>query len=556
MSPELANGVIYLKSLVVVRTDLRKWQKDAFALYLERLSAGERALLYEATPGAGKTTAALQIVRHQLVNKLAKRALIVVPTSHLRGQWASSALREKIQLESSRANGLAADYHGAVITYQQLGRGSRWIRELASQSVVVLDEVHHAGEGLSWGEALQTTMKESPFVLCLSGTAFRSDGNQIPFLHYDETGASQPDYTYTYTQAVQDGVCRPTAFFTYGGEVSWTENQTISTANFSDPLDAVNSARRLRAALAPEAQWIQPLLKDAHHMLTVTREEDRDAAGLIVCADQDHAREVAHALFTITGERPVVVLSDDATASKKIKRFSEGNAPWLVACNMVSEGVDIPRLRIGVYATTIRTKMYFRQFLGRVVRRRHDITTKQIAYVYLPSDPTLRTFAEEIEDETRHLLHSAVARDDEDRLERVYEKTEPSWMPMGATNSGVDAIIVHGNQLSFLDTNVPSMREAVHLEVESRQASAMTRSEVKNQLTSDIKTLVGLVNRRSRKPHSVIHTILNKTQSVRSQAMCTEEQLQNRKQLLEEMLRASSHPLAPPAPSVLKRSMP
>ena len=522
-----------------MRPELRDWQREAFALYLDRLAAGEKRLLFEATPGAGKTTAAMQLVRHQLQKRHAERVLIVVPTSHLRSQWSWSAHRERIQLESARTAGLTADFHGAVITYQQLGRGGRWIRELASRSIVVLDEVHHAGEGMSWGDALQDTLKDARFILSLSGTAFRSDGNPIPFVRYDEGGASMPDYVYSYTRAVQDKVCRPTAFFTYGGEVSWLERGAVSTVSFSDSLDWQTSSRRLRAALAPEAQWIQPMLKDAHQMLLETRQEDRDAAGLVVCADQDHAREMAQIIQRMTGEKPTVVLSDDAKATKKIRQFGEGTSCWLVACNMVSEGVDIPRLRVGVYATTIRTKMYFRQFLGRMVRRRSGPPVRQVAYVYLPSDPTLRSFAEEVEEQTRHILDQA-GKQQEDRPERIVEKSEQTWTPVSATNSGVDAVIIHGNQLSIFESNVPSLREAVHQEVEIQREIAATRSEIKQQLASEIKTLVGLVHRRSKKPHSAIHTALNKAQSLRSQTACTEAQLRQRKALLEDMLRQSS----------------
>ena len=240
---------------------------------------------------------------------------------------------------------------------------------------------HHAGEGLCWGEAIRNTLSGARFVLCLSGTAFRSDGNPIPFVQYDASGATEPDFIYSYTRAVQERVCRTTAFFTYGGG-SLVGNGTTSTVNFADPLDWTYSSRRLRAALDPEAQWIQPMLSDAHNMLRATREDDRDAAGLIVCADQGHARKLARIIATITGERPTVVLSDDASASQKIRQFAESTSMWLVACNMVSEGVDIPRLRIGIYATTVRTKMYFRQFLGRVVRQRPGNSQKQVAYVY------------------------------------------------------------------------------------------------------------------------------------------------------------------------------
>jgi len=524
-----------------VRTaELRSWQRDAFALYLERLALGQKTLLWEATPGAGKTTAALQVVLHQLKHKLARRVLVVVPTSHLRVQWSRAALQFGLQLESSRSTGLSRDFHGAVVTYQQFGRQDRWLRELASNAVVVLDEVHHAGEGLTWGDALRDMLSASPFILSLSGTAFRSDGNPIPFVHYDQHGFGQPDFTYSYTRAVDEGVCRPTAFFTYGGEVSWSDNGNLSSASFSDSLDHTYSARRLRAALTPEVGWIRPMLQDAHDMLSAIRAEDRSAGGLIVCMDRDHARKVARLITEMTREKPTVVLSDDSNASKKIKQFSDSSSEWLVACNMVSEGVDIPRLRVGVYATTIRTKLYFRQFLGRVVRRQAHISGNQVAKVYLPADPILRVLAEEIETETRHILRTSEAST-EDRTDREYVPSEKTWNAIAATNSGLDAVIVHGNQLSLFGGSVPAQQvmKAIQHEVEVRRDTILTRTEKKEQLAQEIRALVGQLHRRSGKPHSAIHGMLNRSQSVNSQTLCTEEQLVRRKALLEQMINVS-----------------
>ena len=178
---------------------LRGWQRDSFALYERQLAAGQRTSLWEATPGAGKTTAALRVVKHQLVMKLAKTALIVVPTSHLRIQWARAAAKFGLQLDSAFGGDrkqLSSDFQGAVVTYQQFGNRKKLFKDLASNSVVILDEIHHAGDGLTWGNAIRESLEPAKFILCLSGTAFRSDNNPIPFVHYDKEGISVPDFTY------------------------------------------------------------------------------------------------------------------------------------------------------------------------------------------------------------------------------------------------------------------------------------------------------------------------------------------------------------------------
>ncbi len=523
---------------------LRSWQREAYSCYLEALSAGTRTLLWEATPGAGKTSAALLVVKHQLKTRLAQSALIVVPTAHLRIQWARAAAQFGIDLDSNfggKRTALAKDFRGAVMTYQQLESSSATIRALARNAVVILDEVHHAADGRSWGNALRKNLESAPFILCLSGTAFRSDCNAIPFVEYDKEGLSQPNYAYTYARAVEDGVCRPTAFFTFGGEVTWSEQDKVYSANFHDTLDPLNSARRLRAALEAETGWIEPMVREAHQMLLTTRRAHPHAGALMVCADQSHARQMARLLQACTGEKPTVVLSEDSSASKKIKAFSDDRSHWLVACNMVSEGVDIPRLRVGVYATTIKTKMYFRQFLGRIVRRQPQLSGPQVAYLFLPSDPTLHRLAEEIEGEIRHCLFRKT-ENPYDETEQSRAQSEPhdkrSWSALHGVNSGLEAVLLHGNQLSlFGGTLEPQeLQETIHREMELRQEQSLTRSEVKQRLATEIKHLVAGYHRNSGKSHSVIHTLLNHAQAVRSQTHCTEQQLRDRIGMLEELM--------------------
>ncbi len=522
---------------------LRAWQKEAFQLYLQQLERGEKQALWEATPGAGKTTAALNLVKHQLTNRFAEKALIVVPTSHLRIQWSMAALSFGLQLDNNFSSGrlhLASDYDGAVVTYQQFQNNQRTFSALAARSVIILDEVHHTGEGLSWGTAILKSLAKSRFILCLSGTAFRSDNNPIPFVKYDNDGISSPDFTYSYSRAIREKVCRPVAIFSYGGEVSWSENNQIYRARFGDSLDNINSARRHRAALDPASGWLKPMIKDAHDMLCSIRKEQPDAGGLIVCPNQTIARQMAKLVYEVCGKKATLVLSDDSAASKKIKAFATSTDHWLVACNMVSEGVDIPRLRIGIYATSIKTKMYFRQFLGRIVRSLPNLKGPQVAYLYLPADPVLCHLAEEIEQESQHNINKPLEdlfTDVEGLNKEKKEKSATSWTAIDAVNSGVDSIILHGNQLALFGTShgAESIQSAINLEVETKLEERITRSEQKSELARKIRTLVASVHRKSGKSHSYIHSKLNKAQFVDSQTACTLKQLHERISLLERM---------------------
>ena len=522
---------------------LRPWQQEAFGSYRDCVLRGEKTILIEATPGAGKTTAALVLALHQMRKRGASRIGIVVPTAHLKGQWARAALSMDLHLDSSFSNGggvLAGDFKGFVVTYQQVAQKPGLFRRLTENSCIILDEVHHAGDGLSWGDGLRSAFHDAKFIICLSGTPFRSDNAPIPFVSYDDLGFGVPDYSYSYSRAVEEGVCRPTAFFTYGGEVGWRDDAGEAYARFSDELDPIGQSRRLRAALDGDSGWITPMLKDAHDLLMTTRKEHPDAGGLLVAADQTSARTLAKLLLSISKIPPVVVLSEETEAARKLKQFRDSSEPWLVACNMVSEGVDIPRLRVGVYATTVRTKMYFRQFLGRIVRRIPTLKCLQVAYCYLPADPTLTRLAEEIENEIRHCIRPTGENDDifDRSEERQTEKPDrPSWEALSSHNSGLNSVIVHGNQLSLFAGDQPiELHSAVAQKVEARLDEKRTRSEEKSFLTIEVRKLVNMLHKKTGRTHAQIHSQINAQQKVKSQTACTEKQLRERINLIRQLL--------------------
>ena len=191
---------------------------------------------------------------------------------------------------------------------------------------------------------------------------------------------------------MNDRVCRPLAFRLLDATLRWRVDAQETIAAFADELDPTDDARRLRTAIDPSTPLLSHMLRDADTLLVKARAVIRDAAGLVLCDDRAHARATGSLLRTIAGEKPVVVVSDEPQAHARIDRFARGDAHaprWLVAVNMVSEGVDVPRLVLAAYATVKRTDLFFRQAVGRVVRRRGDDPDDLVATVFLPADPTL-----------------------------------------------------------------------------------------------------------------------------------------------------------------------
>lgn len=406
-------------------SSLRAWQAAALERYL---AEAPRDFLAVATPGAGKTTFALRVARELLDARVVNRVTVVTPTEHLKVQWADAAHRAGIALDpglGGSRRGRSREYAGTAVTYAGVAARHFHYRALTenSNSLVILDEIHHAGDARTWGEAVAECFAPARRRLALTGTPFRSDDNPIPFVRYEElpdgSRRSAPDYTYGYAEALRDHVVRPVLFMAYGGPMRWrTKAGDELEAQLAKPLTKDLTAHAWRTALDPKGEWIEAVLRAADVRLTETRRHIPDAGGLVIATDQASARAYARVLTSLTGVTPTLVLSDDAGSSRRIEEFAASDDRWLVAVRMVSEGVDVPRLAVGVYATATATGLFFAQAVGRFVRARRR---GEVATVFLPTVAPLLAHASLMERQRDHVLGPPSAReeDPEDELARA-----------------------------------------------------------------------------------------------------------------------------------------
>ena len=415
---------------------LRPWQRAA----LERMSSWhEGPFLLSAAPGAGKTIPSLVYARGLLRAGVIKRVHVVCPTTPLTRQWADAAARVGVQLAPDPDDLTPPrDFDGVAATYARVAQSSkRWASQCGERTLVIADECHHLGDELAWGEGFTLTFAATSRWLLLSGTPFRSDQCAIAGVRYDG-GVALPDVSYSYADAVRDGICRPVAFIPYDGTLSWQSGDDVIESSFDDVLSTREASRRYRTAISTElADGLPRILRSAHERLEQVRAEGhRDAGGLVVTADGDHARRVAQLLKELTGKAPVVVVHTDARAAQKLRAFGRSRERWIVAVNMVSEGVDIPRLRVGVYATAAKTPMIFRQIVGRFVRTLAG-RPAELSYLFLPADRLLRMHAADVEEELHHVLKPPDDPGDGELDEREERRrTEPdlpdAFVPLSA----------------------------------------------------------------------------------------------------------------------------
>jgi superfamily II DNA or RNA helicase len=414
---------------------LRAWQHRA----LDLLAAWQGGpFLLSAAPGAGKTRPALELARTELAAGTIDAVVVVCPTAPLTRQWAAAAAGLGVELSPDAASPRPPrGFHGVAITYARIAAAPvRWGRALPRRTLVIADEAHHLGEELAWGESFAQAFGDAPRWLLLSGTPFRSDATPIPGVRYGPSGLAEADFSYTYADAVRDAICRPVCFIAYDGTLSWRSGDDVIESSFETVLPAREAGRRYRTAISTELpDGLPRILREADAKLRAVRAGGhRDAGGLVIAADASHARRVAALLREATGRAPLVVLHTEARAAAKLAAFRSSRDPWIVAVNMVSEGVDIPRLRVGVYATAAKTALVFRQIVGRFVRTipGHPV---EPSWLYVPADPVLREHARSVETELRHLLaRNEPGEEDWDRPERLQtERSEAvEFVPLSA----------------------------------------------------------------------------------------------------------------------------
>jgi len=497
--------------------------------------------LLNAAPGAGKTRPSLELARRLLSSGAADRVAVVCPTSPLTRQWAQAAGALGLHLAPDAPDlRPPRDFQGVAVTYARVAASPEaFAGTCTSATLVVADEVHHLGDELAWGTGFERAFAGARRRLLLSGTPFRSDATAIPGVLYGPDGVARPDYSYGYDDAVRDGICRPVTFIPFDGTLQWRSGDDVIEAGFNDVLAGRESSRRYRTAISVELENGLPrILREAHARLDALRRTGghRDAGGLVIAADSIHAAQVAKVLRDISGEAPTVVLHTDARAHAKLEAFRRSNQRWIVAVNMVSEGVDIPRLRVGVYATAAKTALIFRQIVGRFVR---VIPGRPVepSWLYLPGDPVLQGHAADVE---RELLH-ALKRADADALldelpeQRETERTEtPDFVPLSADVAPQMALF--GSPGGAPAAPAPVVAPGV---VEKAGVTpAVSAFERRKRLRDDRRRLVADLGRRRGRPHAEINAWVNREVGVEKVQDASIEQLEQSIDLLFEALRS------------------
>lgn len=399
------------------------WQTQAFNQLNEKLRNGGKDFLTVVSVGGGKTYFASRSAKHLIDRNIIDRVVVITPTINLVENWAATTTECGLRLRRGFGNSifdqeLPPDSDGYVTTFASLG-AAPYVHEkrcTERRTLTILDEIHHLCEVASQGKAAALAFGNVIFRHHLSGTPLRSDKKFVPFLEYapriDGGWTLKPDFTYSYGQAVADKVCRQVAFIPFGedAEIEFSLRKKEYNLSFEDDVNKELQRERLWNSLfiKPNNVLLRKMLKKGDSILGDVRRDHGNAGGLIIANDQWSAGELAKMLYDNTGKKAVVVTSDEPKAHETLERFKDSNDPWIISVKMVSEGVDIRRLRVMLYLAMVTEELFFIQCMGRIVRMMSEYPG--LSYFLMPRDNRFLAIAQKVQEEVNTCIEEKMKR--------------------------------------------------------------------------------------------------------------------------------------------------
>ena len=380
---------------------LRQWQQECFQEARRHYSELNKHFLCLATPGAGKTVLASEIAAYLIDEDKIDFVICFSPSTEI-----SNGMRRTF---SKRLN---CNFDGVIgsigcsYTYQNMRffNDDYWKLLRNNRVLVVFDEIHHCAGSSNedtniWGEDIIKNIQDNAsYTLALTGTPWRSDLLPITLATYSvPDNKIQCNYTYSLQQAVNDGVCRNPKIVLIDNEEISVTTQAQETKTYSSLMALLKCPSISYQELIKHEVVINYILTQGVKKLAEIRRKNPDAAGLIVASSVEHAEQIQAILHTCFHQSVTLVTYKENNAPEKIQHFRFNNTQWIVSVGMVSEGTDIPRLQVCCHLSRVKTELYFRQVLGRILRVNNSIN--QEAWLFTFAEEKLSIFANRIEQE-------------------------------------------------------------------------------------------------------------------------------------------------------------
>jgi superfamily II DNA or RNA helicase len=410
----------------------RRWQGLAFAECLNLLKT-KQICVVEAVTGGGKTFFAAMVASQLLADGDIDEIVILAPSTSIKEGW-SSTFSEKFCVDCTSSDYTTSGVSAFAVHYAGIDNiGVREKLAARKRRLLIVDEFHHAERDATWGVAVQSVIARCNMAIFLSGTPWRTDG-EISVLRdngYYENGHIKADVQYRYAEdlvAIKDQRGTVYAEFTFvdshaknkdtGEElklVAPTDGELSALSNKEDNQPLGPHVRIHDSSISNNKMARNMLQVGSSKLETAMRETKGRAIGLVVTRNISEARCVANYLTEVLDQKAEVIASDDSAANERlrsIKREDRNRSPdWIVSVGMVSEGVDIPQIKVVVYLSAITTLLYLIQVVGRAIRR-INISKNGVeyidkypgqtpGYIVMPAHPFLIWLAEQFENDKR-----------------------------------------------------------------------------------------------------------------------------------------------------------
>jgi len=389
--------------------DLYGWQRRALDGWAKH---GHRGVI-EAVTGAGKTRLALAAIASEVAR--GGKAVAIVPTTDLQGQWHGEINRHLIRGAGLRAKvGLLGDGQQAtlascdilVATVQSACKYQ--LEPPGTVGLLIADEVHHYGAE-RWSQALEEGFDRR---LGLTATYERDDEGvegilepyfgsfryqlgyrealdddviahfKIAFIGVRFGGAELRDYEEQDEKArkkrsllVNQYGLTPEPFGVFMREVARLSKSGDDGAKQAGLyLSAFSKRRQLLAKAQGKFDMIANLVPairaaDRTILFSQTKEAAEEAVDIIESGGLSGG--VVHAMLERSERRDVF----DA--------FREGDFNLIAAPKLLDEGIDVPDADLAIVLASSRSRRQMIQRMGRVVRKKSDGRMARLAVLYV-----------------------------------------------------------------------------------------------------------------------------------------------------------------------------
>ena len=394
---------------------LRDHQKEMYEVS-QTVFDKKDLMVVDIAPGGGKTIGSLYIADN--LNWMRRKIIVVVPKDELVKQWHNVAkksfgldLIEGFQYDSKAFK----QSDGFVMTYAALINKWDEVSGLCElyNIFAILDEAHHLSdnEDKAWGVSVNKAFIKAKKVIMLTGTPWRHGRDDVLHLERDSEGYAKIDFQFLKRNLLGESL-RWTQFQGFKAKnIEIQDTETGEIIKVSDNKEAADHLGKddIYGTMVRFPKRLTKMFKKADKKLSSIRKstmELSNAGGLIVCADTAHAHVIQKMIKVKTGRDYPIVHSKDKTSPDKIARFRKDDTKWIIAVDMIAEGVDIPRLQVCIYLSAKRTKSWIWQVVGRAERlnpKHKDITEARAAYFYyVHDDGKLDDIIRDIENEQAH----------------------------------------------------------------------------------------------------------------------------------------------------------